>query len=203
MLSGSIPPQSGPCLRLDSCRTMRHDVTLSRAQIVLCPIGPEHVTPEYVSWLNDPLVTAQTEARFAPSDPVAVRQYLSNTLEAPDAMMWRVLSAGQHVGNIRLSSINHRHRRAAVAILLGSRRHWGQGIGSTAIDLVSAHAFSALAVGKLSAGIYETNPASRRAFEKAGFYVEATLRRHALVDGRFVDVWQMARFSTLDPQAAR
>jgi [ribosomal protein S5]-alanine N-acetyltransferase len=175
---------------------MRHNDTLVRGGVVLDPIAAEHVTPEYVSWLNDPVVVANTEARFHESTIETTREYVRRTLDSPDSLMWRILTDGQHIGNIRLSSINFQHRRAAIAILVGSRSHWGRGIGQAAITLVSAHAFTALSLYKLTAGIYETNTASRRAFERAGFLVEAVLQRHAFVGDEVIGVLQMARFSS-------
>ncbi len=174
---------------------MRHDSILSGASLSLQPIGTEHATAEYVAWLNDPQVVAHTEVRGTANDIRSTESYITRTLDAPDAAMWRILKAGRHVGNIRLSGINKTHRRAAIAILLGDRACWGQGIGPASIELLSGHAFKELGLNKLVAGIYETNMASRRAFEKASYFHEATLRRHALVDGRYIDVWQLARFA--------
>jgi [ribosomal protein S5]-alanine N-acetyltransferase len=174
---------------------VKHDAILAESSVVLRAINPEHVTPEYVSWLNDTETVAHTEARFGKNDLQSTRDYVIRTLESPDALMWRICVEPRHVGNIRLSAINRRHRRAAVALMIGSHAHRGQGIGPTAIGLVSAYAFGTLALNKLTAGIYATNPASRRAFEKAGYTVEAVLRQHAFADDEFIDVWQMARFA--------
>jgi ribosomal-protein-alanine N-acetyltransferase len=174
---------------------VRHEITLSAGAIILAPIGVEHVTDQYVSWLNDPTVTAQTEIRHSVSNLAGTQAYVRRTLDAADAAMWRILDGALHIGNIRLSAINRQHRRAAMAILIGDRDRQGRGIGTTAISLLSQHALSAMGLNKLSAGIYATNPASRRAFEKARYGLEATLQRHAFVDGRFIDVWQLARFA--------
>ena len=118
------------------------------------------------------------------------------TNAAPNAAIWRILiDRDRHVGNIRLSSIHWRHARAEVALLIGSRAEWGKGIATAAIELVSRHAFDKLEMNKLTAGIIATNVGSRRAFEKAGYRIEATLRDHAVVDDRFCDTYLMARFT--------
>ena len=51
---------------------------------------------------------------------------------------------------------------------------------------------------KLSAGIYGPNVASLRAFERAGFRVEAVLHGHASHNGNYIDVIQLARFADSD-----
>jgi RimJ/RimL family protein N-acetyltransferase len=100
----------------------------------------------------------------------------------------------EHVGNIRLSDIRWRHYRAQVALLIGSRAHWGQGIATRAIGTVSAHALGPMGLNKLEAGILIGNVASRRAFEKSGYEVEGRLRAHAFFEGAFCDTLLMSRF---------
>lgn len=180
---------------------MRNDARLAGFGIVLDPIAVEHVDDRYVNWLNDPLVRANTEIGAGPHTLVTTRAYVAASIAAPDAMMWRILDGdGLHVGNLRLSAINTVHRRAAVALIVGERSRWGNGIASRAIELATRLAFDHLGLHKLWAGIYATNPASRRAFEKAGFRLESTLREHAFQHDRFIDIWQMARFA--QPSAA-
>lgn len=163
--------------------------------VSLAPLRPEDVDAAYLAWLADPVVTRFTEVRGV-QDLASVRAYVAAAVAAPDAAMWRIDHAGRHVGNVRLSGITRRHRRAIVALMVGDRAVWGRGVASAAIALVAGHAFAALGLHKLTAGIYAGHTASRRAFEKAGFHCEATLRDHVLFEGSFVDVLQMARFAS-------
>lgn len=179
-------------------RTLQHAVTLTDADLVLAPMDVEHVSQDYVDWLNDPEVVAQTEQAGSRHTLDSVQAYVASTLRAPDGVMWRLLLAGTHVGNIRLSSIHPVHRRASLGLIIGSGQARGKGLGPRAIELATAHAFRGLELNKVFAGMFASNAASRRAFEKAGFIVEATLRRHAWYDGGFVDVQMMARFRPLE-----
>lgn len=171
------------------------ETIIQRDDVTLVPLLPSHVTESYVSWLNNPEVTAQTEIPSGAWTFDSARHYVESAAAASDAQMWAIHFKGYgHVGNVRLSAINIPHQRAAMAILIGEKAVWGRGISSNAISLVSSHAFDRLNLHKVSAGIYETNIASRRAFEKAGFHLEATLKEHAYHEGRFIDIWQMANF---------
>ena len=167
---------------------------MSDGVVTLAPLCLNDVTDAYLSWLRDPDVIRFTEV-YEPVDAMSLRAYIANTMAAPDAAMWRIEHESRHVGNIRLSGINCLHRRAAVALMIGEKAIWGRGVGSAAIDLLAKHAFSFLGLHKLAAGIYSVNVASRRAFEKAGFHREATLRDNALFEGSFIDVLLMARFA--------
>ena len=82
-----------------------------------------------------------------------------------------------------------------MALIVGSRPHWGRGIASAAVVLVTDFAFASLRLHKLSAGIFAPNVASRRCFEKAGYFHDAILKDHAWFEGAFCDVLQMARLA--------
>lgn len=165
------------------------------ASISLAPLEVEHVSNDYVGWLNDPLVTRYTEVAGAQT-AASITEYVRKTVTAPDAAIWRILDDEDvHVGNIRLSNVRWKYLRAEVAILIGRRDRWGRGIAAAAIELLAEHAFGRLALHKLSAGMLAPNSASRRAFEKAGFALEATLRDHARLDDAFCDVFVLARLA--------
>ena len=113
----------------------------------LAPLELEHVTRDYVAWLNDPEVVRHTEVSGTQTLDT-VRAYVSAALESRTAAMWRILvDDSRHVGNIRLSNIRKSPGRAEVALLIGARDCWGRGVGSKAIGLVSRYAFEELGHG--------------------------------------------------------
>jgi [ribosomal protein S5]-alanine N-acetyltransferase len=174
---------------------MRHDWFIGSGPVSLAPLGIDDVTDDYVSWLNDPETTKDTEQSGMNHDRCSVAAYVETNLAAPQSALWKISVEGRHVGNIRLSGFGLPHHRGQIALIIGHSTHRGRGIGTEAVRLLSGHCFSVMGLHKLTAGIYSTNIGSRRAFEKASFHLEATLKSHACRDGRFIDVWQMARFA--------
>ncbi|HUU24583.1 MAG TPA: GNAT family N-acetyltransferase [Methyloceanibacter sp.] len=174
---------------------MKPLATLRGSNTLLAPLLPGDVSADYVSWLNDAETTRYTEARHRSHDEESTRQYVAEASASKSAALWSVKVGAEHVGNIRLSNIDPIHRRAAVAILIGSGAQRGVGVGTEAIALVTRFAFDELAIEKLVAGIYETNIACRRAFEKARYHLDAVLTRHVISEGKRIDVLQLARFS--------
>jgi RimJ/RimL family protein N-acetyltransferase len=78
---------------------------------------------------------------------------------------------------------------AEVGYWLG-REFWGRGIATTAVGLLTRHAFRANPeLRRLYAIPYATNAASARVLEKAGYRREGTLRQSAIKDGRVLDQW--------------
>lgn len=175
---------------------MKHDDVVIGDDLELHPLEPADVSERYVAWLNDPAVNEGTEARYEPHEIDGVRDYVADAVSSPSTLMWRIMTEEHgHVGNIRLSAIHKHHRRSRIALLIGEKDLWGKGIGSRAIDCLSRHAFEHLNLRKLTAAIYANNAGSRRAFEKAGYSLEATLKEQAIVAGETVDILLLTRFA--------
>ena len=164
-------------------------------RVVLDDLRVEHVGPDYHAWLNDPDVVRFTESRFRAHTLDDIRAYVKAVNASKTDHMWRILCDGRHVGNVKLASVNLRHRRAALSLLIGDRNVWGQGVATQAIRLATAEGFRRYDdLHKIFAGFYAANVSSIRAFEKAGYVVEATLRGNRCLDGEMVDEVLMARF---------
>ena len=155
-------------------------------RVELFLLEPENVSDAYVGWLADPEINQFLESRFAVHDHASVGAFVSNMLESSGNLLLGIRDRGldRHVGNIKLGPIDRHHGLGEIGIMIGDREAWGRGIGSSAIDRVVAIAAQDLGLRKLSAGCYASNVGSKRAFEKAGFAVEAVRRQHYLLDGR-------------------
>jgi ribosomal-protein-alanine N-acetyltransferase len=81
---------------------------------------------------------------------------------------------------------------AEVGYWLG-HEFWGKGIATTALRLMTEHAFKAhTELRRLYAVPYASNAASARVLEKAGYTREGTLRQSAIKDGQILDQWMYA-----------
>jgi RimJ/RimL family protein N-acetyltransferase len=173
------------------------DVQLTLGDVALFGLEPDDVTDEYVAWLNDPAVNRYLESRFVRHTPESTRRFVQSVLDSDDSILFgiRYVPCGRHVGNIKLGPIDRHHRRGEIGLLIGDRNVWGRGIAAGAIELAARYAFDSLGLLKVTAGCYAGNVGSRRAFEKAGFVVEAVRRRHFLLDGAPEDAVLLARWS--------
>ena len=160
--------------------------------VALRPVTEADVTDTYVAWLNDPHVNQYLETRFTAHTLDAVRRYVRDQSRADDTIFLAIIrqSDGGHVGNLRIGAIDRHHRSATIALMIGERSAWGQGLGSDAIAAATNHALTALGLEKLTARVYATNLGSIRAFEKAGWRREGVQRAQFLTDaGRVDGVW--------------
>jgi len=69
---------------------------------------------------------------------------------------------------------------------------WGRGIASEAVVAITQFAVKEFNLQRIEAGVFEWNPASARVLEKAGYELEATLRRSAFKAGQVIDRWLYA-----------
>ncbi|MBL7033027.1 MAG: GNAT family N-acetyltransferase [Candidatus Delongbacteria bacterium] len=76
---------------------------------------------------------------------------------------------------------------AEIGYWLG-RAWWGQGIATRALRALTDWGLRTFALERLQAGVFETNPASARVLEKAGYRLEGRLKRNVIKDGKVLDL---------------
>jgi RimJ/RimL family protein N-acetyltransferase len=158
-------------------------------RIVLRPLTPEDAGQDYVDWMNDPLVVRYLESRWNTYTLASIREYIEQINASSSDFLYGIFlgETGRHIGNIKIGEVNQIHKFANVGLLLGDKSCWGRGFGTQAIRLATGIAFSDLRLNCLTAGIYEPNHSSYRAFMKAGWEEAGRFRRYRLFEGNFVD----------------
>ncbi|MGE3401288.1 MAG: GNAT family N-acetyltransferase [Vicinamibacterales bacterium] len=157
----------------------------------LVPLEPAHLALTR-QWANDPGI-ARLMDRARQVSEAEHAAWFASLAGREDCRYFAIERHGRHVGNVWLWSIDPRHRKAELRIVIGDPAARGQDSGATAIDLLSRHAFEQLGLHRVYAYVLSINPAGRRAFEKAGFTLEGTLRDDRRASDRFVDCWLLAR----------
>jgi [ribosomal protein S5]-alanine N-acetyltransferase len=100
---------------------------------------------------------------------------------------------GELAGGIGVTSASDIHRLGAeVGYWLGEP-YWGRGLATRALVELTDWAFATLEVVRLWAGVFPSNPASARVLEKAGYVLEARLKRAVVKRGVVMDELIYAR----------
>ena len=160
--------------------------------VCLCPFDRRHFEATR-TWANDPALSLLLD-RARPVSDTEHERWTASLNGRGDCVYFAIETpASHHVGNIWLWAIDPRHRKAEVRIVIGDIQSVGRGMGSDAIRLLSEYAGDRLNLRRLYAYVLATNPRARRAFEKAGFELEGTLRRDRWVGGEYADVWLLGR----------
>jgi RimJ/RimL family protein N-acetyltransferase len=162
-------------------------------EVTLRPFERRHLAAT-LAWANDPeLGRLLDRAKTIPADEH--ERWFESLAGRADTRYFAIETGGRHVGNVWLADIDERHSKAEVRIVMGLDAV-GRGCGSQALQLIAEHALGALGLRRLYAYVLAFNPRAKRAFEKAGFELEGTLRQDRLAGATPVDVFVLGRVKT-------
>jgi RimJ/RimL family protein N-acetyltransferase len=160
--------------------------------VTLVAFGRQHLA-QTLQWTNDPELARLLDRRHRVSTDEHERWFA--TLESrQDTLFFAIEDGERHIGNVWLATIDSRHGKAEVRIVVAPDAV-NRGCGSRAIELVAAQAFGHMNLHRLYAFVLAFNPRGRRAFEKAGFVLEGTLRDDRFDGERFSDTFLLGRLN--------
>ena len=174
-------------------KELSSDFRMDGKKIYLRPIREKDATQRYCDWLNDPEVNRYTESRYVETTLADLGKYIGAALRSPGNFFFAIIekSMDAHVGNIKIDSAISPlwdHLVGEVGLIIGEKSCWGRGYASEAIELATQFAFETLRLHKLTATCYSVNPASAKAFLKAGYTQEAVRPSNAMCEGKYVDL---------------
>jgi len=96
------------------------------------------------------------------------------------------------IGNTSFFPINQKARSVEIGIMIGEKEYWNQGYGTETMRVMCRYGFTELNLNRIWLRVYDTNPRARKAYEKAGFVHEGTLRQAEYKHGQYIDVHVMS-----------
>ncbi len=152
------------------------------------------VNDTYLSWLQD----AEVMQGIATSGYTMenLRDYVSSRINNPSVAFFAICDrqSGTHIGNVKLDFYDEKARVSELGLLIGNKAYWGKGIGYEACKLALNYGFGAMGLRKIYLAVYGNNPNAKRLYEKLGFQLEGTLRKHVAVEGLYYDKYLMGIF---------
>ena len=94
---------------------------------------------------------------------------------------------GEAVGGIGVKPMDDIYRKNAEMGYWLAKKYWGKGIITQAIKLMVKKAFETFNIDRISATPFETNIASHKVLEKAGFILEARFAKKVVKNGNELD----------------
>ena len=162
--------------------------------ISLKPISLLEANESYLSWLHDPQVMQGIATSGYTLDNL--KQYVSARVNNPAVAFFAIWSnpTQEHIGNIKLEIQDEKARVADLGLLIGNKNFWGKGVGKEACKLAIRYGFEQMHLRKIYLAVYENNPGAKKLYEKLGFKLEGTLRKHVQVENHFYDKHLMGLF---------
>ncbi len=122
-----------------------------------------------------------------PYTPADAAEWIRKATGASPETAFAIAVDGAAVGGIGLRLGHDVYRRSAeIGYWLGEA-YWGRGIATEAVHAMTDYGFARFDLARLWAGVFESNPASTRVLEKAGYELEARLRQSVTKDGQTMD----------------
>lgn len=80
------------------------------------------------------------------------------------------------IGEVMLADLDRVNGSAQLGIFIGEPGEWGRGYGTDAVNAIVDFGFGELRLERIWLNVWTDNARARRAYEKAGFVREGTLR---------------------------
>jgi RimJ/RimL family protein N-acetyltransferase len=157
--------------------------------------APERADIErFVRWFNDDEVLRHLAMR-APMSQAAEEGWFERMLEAQGKtdhhFVICLLADERPIGTAGLHAIDFTNGKAEFGIAIGEKEEWNKGYGTDALRAACDFGFGQLRLERIDLLVYADNARGRRAYEKAGFVHEGTLRRAHFARGAHHDVHVM------------
>ncbi|MCA1568733.1 MAG: GNAT family N-acetyltransferase [Chloroflexi bacterium] len=151
--------------------------------------------PLFVRWFNDADVLRNL-AMHAPMSDASEAAWFDRMLAAQGTTDYHFvicrLSDARPIGTIGLHGLDLRNGSAEFGIAIGEKTEWSKGQGTDALRAICDFGFGELRLERISLTVYAGNERARRAYEKAGFVHEGTLRRAHFARGSHHDAHVMS-----------
>jgi len=150
--------------------------------------------PLFVRWLSDAR-TSQFLALRSPLSLALEEHWFDDMLEHHGRDRWFfvicLLEDDRPIGSLDLHALDLLSGNAGIGIVIGDPADTGHGYGSDALAALVDFGFGELRLERLWLDVYDFNERGRHVYERAGFVLEATLRRGVYRGGRYADVHRM------------
>ena len=123
-----------------------------------------------------PLSLGEVEHRIAEKDA-----------EGTHAFLICLLADERPIGEGLLFDVDRRNGSAQLGIFIGEKDEWGRGYGTDAVNALVDFGFASLRLERVWLEVWTENARALRAYQKAGFVHEGTLRHDRYEGGRFTD----------------
>lgn len=169
-------------------------MTPESALIQLKPITLNEVNATYLSWLLDKEVMQGLATSGYTLE--SLEKYVSERVNKPSVAFFAIWAndTGLHIGNIKLEVQDAEAAVADLGLLIGNKNYWGKGVGAEACKLAISYGFGEMKLRKIYLAVYENNPNAKKLYEKLGFRLEGTLRKHIKVENAYYDKYLMGLF---------
>lgn len=144
-------------------------------------------------WVNDEVVTYYM---FMGQTPLNKKQISKNIKDdfLGNNLIFSIFSLNTNmlVGYCGLYDIHKTARKAEFRILIGNKNAWGEGLGTEVCEMLTFYGFDRLNLNRIYLGYTSGNKGAEKAYVKAGYTYEGTLKEDVYRNSRYYDSVKMS-----------
>jgi diamine N-acetyltransferase len=131
--------------------------------------------------------------QFWPENIQTMTEHIRNLYNSRESVVLTIVAkeTGLAIGHTALHRIDLVSRAALFAINIGVPSEWSKGYGSEVTRMMVEYGFGTLNLNRIQLHVWTDNVKGVRAYEKAGFTIEGTLRQAMYHDGDYCDFYVM------------
>ncbi|MGF1555127.1 GNAT family N-acetyltransferase [Paucihalobacter sp.] len=139
-------------------------------------VSSEHISEDYVSWINDSEVNRYLETRGNYTLDL-LKSYIEQQYDKA-TFFWAIhlKDSNKHIGNIKIDPINFETKSGEYGILIGDKLNWGKGYASEATIRIINYCFDELELTKITLGVIEDNVSAVNLYKKLGFKIDEVIQ---------------------------
>lgn len=155
------------------------------------------ITDTYVTWLSDAEVMKFMDISSYNSTMDELTNWVGSMLASEKDHLFSIHFSGVHIGNVKVGNVDQEKSTADIGLMIGSKDHWGLGVGKAAVDFATQYCFNELALKSTYAGIQVPNLGSLAVFLKCGYRVSNVKHDHTLnIFGEKTDCFFVNKMNT-------
>ena len=147
-------------------------IDLESERLIFKRLSINHLSTEYLSWLNDPKVNLFLETKGNYTMDL-LKTFIEEQYENEVFFLAiHLKDSNKHIGNIKIDPINDTLNSGEYGILMGDRSNWGKGYAKEASLRIIKYCFEELKLSKITLGVIQDNVNAVKLYEKIGFTID-------------------------------
>jgi len=148
------------------------NIDLESERLIFKRLSREHISADYVDWLNDTEVNMYLETRGDYTIDL-LKLYIEEQYKN-EVYFWAIhrKDTNNHIGNIKIDPINFETNSGEYGILICDKLSWGKGFANEASKEIIKYCFNEIKLSQITLGVIEENINAVILYKKMGFIID-------------------------------
>ena len=155
-------------------------------------LSNQHISLEYVNWINDPEVNMYLETRGNYTLDM-LRSYIEEKYK-DEIYFWAIhlKDSKRHIGNIKIDPIDFETKSGEYGILMGDKLNWGKGYAKEASNRIIKYCFEELKLASITLGVIEDNVKAVSLYKNMGFKIDEIKKEVGIYNNKLSNTLRMS-----------